>query len=215
RPSRTRLTHPRPGWGQRRLQYSRRLKHLLLRFYITVGTGRDRIRRRRVGDGRRLALRANGDLAGCEPLAELEQPRFREEVAWCRLAQKIDVEVDGHSQRDRADRGKHRHVHRKVRKRHHGRPRNRTAWPQRALAESLSHAAAALPHGFDRKATLGMENLRKLGEKKTLELRDRHHHWHAPPSEAATDLDDYGQMKKIATRSAHIPARSATRISHA
>jgi len=51
-----------------------------------------------------------------------------------------------------------------------------------------------------------MENLRKLGEKKTLELRDRHHHWHAPPSEAATDLDDYGQMKKLAPFG-HIPAR--------
>jgi hypothetical protein len=48
--------------------------------------------------------------------------------------------------------------------------------------------------------------LRKLGEEKTLELLDRHHHWHAPPSEAATDLDDYGQMKKITPRSAHIPA---------
>src|SRR5215471_3939212 len=59
-------------------------------------SGRDRIRRRRVGDGLGLALRANGDLTGGEPLAELEQPRFREEVARRGLAQKIDVEVDGH-----------------------------------------------------------------------------------------------------------------------
>ena len=145
-----------------------------------------------MGDGLRFALRANGDLAGSEPLAELEQPRLREEIARRGLAQKIDVEVDGHGQRDRADRRKHRHVHRKVRKRHHDRTRNGTAGPHRALAESLSHAAAALPHGFDRKATLGMENLRKLGEEKTFR--------------GGTDLDDYGQMKKITARSAHIPA---------
>jgi hypothetical protein len=54
-----------------------------------------------------------------------------------------------------------------------------------------------------------MENLRKLGEEKTFELLDRHHHWHAPPSEAATDLDDYGQMKQSTPRSAYIPAAFA------
>src|SRR6516162_11425649 len=47
---------------------------------------RDRIRRRRVGDGLRLALRVNGDLAGGEPLAELEQPRFREGSTMARAA---------------------------------------------------------------------------------------------------------------------------------
>jgi hypothetical protein len=68
------------------------------------------------------------------------------------------------------------------------------------MAESLPHPAAALPHGFDRKATLGIEDLRKLGEEKALELLDCHRHWHPPPSGAATELDDYGQMKKIGRR---------------
>src|SRR5262245_25902133 len=131
-------------------------------------------------------MRANGDLAGGEPFAKLEKPRLGDEVARRGPAQKIDVEVDGHGQWDRADRGEHRHVHGKVRKRHHGRTGNRAAWPHRALAESLSHPAAALPHRFDRKATLGIEGSRKLGEEKALELLDGHRHWHASPSTRAT-----------------------------
>src|SRR5215831_1445758 len=175
---------PRPGCGQRRPRYSRPLNRLSLWFYNTVSIvfGRDRISRGHVGNGLRLAVRANGDLAGGEPLAELEEARLGDQVARRGLAQKIDVEVDGHRQRDRADRGKHRHVHRKVRKRHHGRAGNRAARPDRDMAESLPHPAAALPYGFDRKATLGIEGLRKLGEEKALELLDCHRHWHPPPS---------------------------------
>src|SRR5262249_61647153 len=86
------------------------------------------------------------------------------------------------------------------RKRHHGRTRNCTAWPHRALAESLPHAAAALPHRFDRKATLGIEGSRKLGEEKALELLDCHRHWHPSPSTTATELDDCRQVKKVRGR---------------
>src|SRR5262249_26624858 len=51
---------------------------------------------------------------------------------------------------------------------------------------------------------LGMENLRKLGEEKALELPDCHRHRHPPPSRTATELDDCRRMKKIGGRSAPI-----------
>src|SRR5262249_11185358 len=91
------------------------------------------------------------------------------------------------------------------RKRHHGRTRNCTAWPHRALSESLPHPAAALPHRFDRKATLGIEGSRKLGEEKALELLDCHRHWHPSPSTRATELDDCRQVKKVPGRGALAP----------
>src|SRR5207253_2030926 len=46
----------------------------------------------------------------------------------------------------------------------------------------LAHPATALPHGFNAKPAVGMENLRKLAAKKALELLDRHRDRHAPPS---------------------------------
>src|SRR5262249_15818622 len=185
--------------------YLRSLNHLSLWFYSTSPVSRrNRISRGRVSHGLRLAVRPNGDLAGGEPLAELEQPRLGDQAAGRGPAQKIDVEVDGHGQRDRTDRGKHRHIHGKVRKRHHGGPGNRTARPYRDLTERLPHPAAALPYRFDYKAALGMENLRKLGEEKALDLLDCHHHRHPPPSRLAKELDDCRRMKKIGGRSAHI-----------
>src|SRR5262245_26754973 len=112
--------------------FLRSLNYLSLWSYSTSPVSRrNRISRGRVSHGLRLAVRPNGDLAGGEPLAELEQPRLGDQVARRGPAQKIDVEVDGHGQRDRTDRGKHRHIHGKVRKRHHGDPRDSTDPPDR------------------------------------------------------------------------------------
>src|SRR5262245_26116630 len=44
----------------------------------------------------------------------------------------------------------------------------------------------------------GIEGLRKLGEEKALELLDCHRHWHIRRPPAATELDDYRQMKRPA-----------------
>jgi hypothetical protein len=135
-----------------------------------------------VGDRLGVAVRADADLPGRKPLAKLEQPRLGHEVARGGLAQEVDVEIDGHRQRHGADRGEHRHVHGKVRERHHGRAGNRTAGSYRDVAKRLPDPAAPLPHGFDREPTVRMEKLRKLGAKKPLDFLDRHHSRHAPPS---------------------------------
>src|SRR5262249_9263260 len=69
------------------------------------------------------------------------------------------------------------------------------------------HSTAALPHGFDREPAVRMENLRKRGEKKGLELLDRHHNRHAPSG--ATELADHGRMKKL-SRTASFASRALT-----
>jgi hypothetical protein len=67
-------------------------------------------------------------------------------------------------------------------KRHHGRAGNHTARSYRDVAKRLPDPAAPLPHLFDREPAVRMEKLRKLGAKKPLDFRDRHHSRHAPPS---------------------------------
>src|SRR3954463_5250918 len=80
----------------------------------------DRIGRRDVRHGLLLPLAAQRHFTGREPLAELEETRLGRQIAASGLAQEIDVEVDGHRKRDRADRGEHRDIQGYIGQRHHG-----------------------------------------------------------------------------------------------
>src|SRR6185312_15125256 len=61
---------------------------------------RDRIGRGDVRHGFFLPLAAQRHFTGREPLAELEETRLGRQIAASGLAQKIDVEVDGHRKRN-------------------------------------------------------------------------------------------------------------------
>src|SRR5262252_8955451 len=148
-----------PVWIYFPVRSARYLNGSILPFNSSLFLRWDRIGRGDVGDRRLLAVRANGHFAGDQPFAELQQPRLGVEVAPRRLAQKIDVEIDGDRERHRSDRAEHRHVHGEIGERHHGRARNRAAGADGVLAEHLANPAAAFPHRFDRKPAVGMEDL--------------------------------------------------------
>src|SRR2546425_493740 len=92
-----------------------------------------------------VSYTANGNLAGCESFAELEEARLGGKVSLRRLAKEIYVEIDRHCEGHRSDCCEHRDIHGEIRERHHGRTGNRPPRPQRYRAKGLSDPAAALP----------------------------------------------------------------------
>src|ERR1700730_14199753 len=175
---------------------TRHFNDLLLRYYCTIYTIL-RFRRLARGNGiggshvrdRPVYPEAPyGDLPGRQPFAQLEQPSLGGEIALQRFAQEIDAQIDGHRERHRPDRGKHRDIHGKIGKAHHGGAGDRTARPQRCFAERLAYAAAVLPARFAEEAALRVEGLGKFSSEETLKLADRHQDRHSPPSPISRTL---------------------------
>ena len=131
-------------------------------------------------DGLVLSITSDIDLTHRKALADLQEPRLRREVACGGLAQKIYVQINCDSQRNGSNGGKHGDVHGKIGERHHGCAGNGAPWTQRACAECLPDAAAALPNGLDRKTALGVAGLGKLSGEESLEFLARHQYRHLP-----------------------------------
>src|SRR5436190_20665787 len=127
-----------------------------------------------MGDGFLVPVGEQVHLHHRQAPAELENFRLRNQVAALRLAQEIDIQIDGHRQRDRTNCRQHRHIEREVGQHHHGGSGNGPTGPDKSVAIRLAHAAPAEPDLFNAETALRMERLRKFRGEKTLDLLDSH-----------------------------------------
>ena len=156
---------------------------MVLYYQVATSSRRDRIGRGHMRHRFVFAVRAN---ASPRPTAS-RLPSFSSRASAMRsrvrgLAQEIDVEIGGHRQRHRTDRGEHRDIHGEVGKRHHasGRKSCRPAAAMRSRKACRTRQPPSHSASIDRPLS-GLKDLRKLGAEKTLELVDRHHDRHLPP----------------------------------
>jgi hypothetical protein len=114
-----------------------------------------------MGDDFRRGDGKHRHLAYRQPLTQLKQPRFPDEIGRARLAQEIDVEIGGDREFDMAKLRENRDIEGDVGQRENGRTGNRAAGAQLFGAVVKPQPRAHRPDGLDAEISSD-PNLREL-----------------------------------------------------